>query len=94
MPPGSRIEVSFESFSAARRLGELVSGREARRLKEDGKEDERFEKQRREGETLGGAALVVDYGDEVASGDSWRVSWCALLWSASPGSISGPPIAQ
>ncbi|PWN38838.1 DUF185-domain-containing protein, partial [Ceraceosorus guamensis] len=72
LPPGSRVEVSFESFSAARRLGEILSGREARRLKEDGGLDQEFEGKRMLGQSLGGAGLIVDYGDVVASGDSWR----------------------
>ncbi|CEH17034.1 Uncharacterized conserved protein [Ceraceosorus bombacis] len=72
LPPGSRVEVSFESFSAARRLGEVLSGREARRLKEDGGVDQEFEGKRMSGQSLGGAGLIVDYGNVVASGDSWR----------------------
>lgn len=82
---GQRVEISPESWAVSRRIGELISGRESRSnpiSKEDyerlsGSEKDELnveERKRLEKETEGGAALVVDYGDEKAFGGSFRVS--------------------
>lgn len=78
LQPGQRVEISPESWAAARRVGELVAGREAARPKGLGIDRSEEEEQRRETERkaqpgAGGAAIVVDYGDEKAFGGSFRV---------------------
>lgn len=79
LQPGQRVEVSPESWAAARKIGELVSGRPAKVPKEAanqlGQTEEEaatFESQRLKGASRGGAALIVDYGDEKAFGGSFR----------------------
>lgn len=79
LQPGQRVEVSPESWAAARKIGELVSGRPASvpraAMKQLGHGEEvadRGETQRLLGSARGGAALIVDYGDEKAFEGSFR----------------------
>lgn len=79
LQPGQRVEVSPESWATARRIGELVSGRKAgipadasKNLGRTEEQAEAIEKERVQGKTAGGCALIIDYGDEKAFGGSFR----------------------
>ncbi|KDN51336.1 DUF185-domain-containing protein [Tilletiaria anomala UBC 951] len=63
--PGQRVEVSPDAWSAARRVGELISGREAALPPIP-------DEARRRTSSVGGVGLIVDYGDEKAFGSSFR----------------------
>ncbi|CAO1623462.1 unnamed protein product [Parajaminaea phylloscopi] len=79
LQPGQRVEISPESWAAARKVGELVAGRPAsmppaaaKELGQDEDTAKKVEADRIKGSTAGGAALIVDYGDEKAFGGSFR----------------------
>jgi hypothetical protein len=72
LQPGQRLEVSPEAWGAARRFAELIAGREAPVVAEDGARDAAAEEARLRSESLGGAALIIDYGDDKAFGNSFR----------------------
>lgn len=78
LQPGQRVEISPESWATARKIGELVAGKKAKVPEESRKLMGRKADEEREeadtGESLGGAGLIVDYGDEKAFGGSFRVS--------------------
>ncbi|KDQ57043.1 hypothetical protein JAAARDRAFT_131452 [Jaapia argillacea MUCL 33604] len=57
LPVGARIEVSHVGWKIAQRIGELIGGSQA----DSGPQ------------TSSGCALIVDYGDDKAFGDSFRV---------------------
>lgn len=58
LPIGSRLEVSQTAFRVARKVGELLSRQSSQSPSA----------------SLGGSALIVDYGGESCFGDSFRVS--------------------
>lgn len=68
LQPGQRVEISPESWATARKIGELVAGRNAPTTSQDGKVGER----KSTTPSAGGSALIVDYGDEKAFGGSFR----------------------
>lgn len=94
LQPGQRLEVSPEAWAAARRMAELVAGREGSKKREDGTLDEDVEKSRLEGECVGGAALIVDYGDEKAFGGSFRVSAVQLSVANGQALMRGYPFCR
>jgi NADH dehydrogenase [ubiquinone] 1 alpha subcomplex assembly factor 7 len=62
VPVGGRVEISKDSYEMMRMVGELVSGARSEAEEEDGKGG------------VGGAGLVVDYGKDGFSSNSFRVS--------------------
>ncbi|KAN0061709.1 hypothetical protein ACQY0O_005701 [Thecaphora frezii] len=87
LQPGQRVEVSPESWSIARRLGEIVAGRAASTapssslfgsspssssVAEQQKEDEEREISRLSPASEGGISLIIDYGGDQAFGTSLR----------------------
>ncbi|PWN47109.1 Protoporphyrinogen oxidase [Violaceomyces palustris] len=78
LQPGQRVEISSEAWAAARRVGELVAGRAAAPPKGFNQDPEEEERRKREEEerlsrpSVGGAGLIVDYGDDKAFGGSFR----------------------
>lgn len=74
LQPGQRVEVSPVSWTAARRVGELVSGYPALRSGQDGKpaSPSRELAAVRAQPSLGGCGLVVDYGGYRFFSDSFR----------------------
>lgn len=78
LQPGQRVEISPESWAAARRVAELVVGRAAKGVEGQEVKDEEAKKakevERLKEPSMGGAGLIIDYGDEKAFGGSFRVS--------------------
>lgn len=78
LQPGQRVEISPEAWAAARRIGELVSGRKAAEVAPEVEEESaKTARLQREAERVqtpsqGGAGLIIDYGDEKAFGGSFR----------------------
>lgn len=74
LQPGQRVEVSPVSWTAARRIGELVSGYPALRPGPDGQPAPPSEElaSERAKPSLGGCGLVVDYGGYRFFSDSFR----------------------
>lgn len=74
LQPGQRVEVSPVSWTAARRLGELVSGYPALRPGPQGEPQPPSQElaAARAKPSLGGCGLVVDYGDYRFFSDSFR----------------------
>jgi SAM-dependent MidA family methyltransferase len=80
LQPGQRVEISPEGWAAARRMGELVAGRAAREKQTEEQDENSIEArkvkemERLKGGSMGGAGLIIDYGDDKAFGGSFRVS--------------------
>lgn len=81
LQPGQRVEVSPESWAAARKIGELVAGRPAKATPSmdqaassstETDEAAKQEAERTASPSMGGAALIVDYGDTKTFGGSFR----------------------
>ncbi|UZJ57283.1 hypothetical protein CBS101457_006603 [Exobasidium rhododendri] len=78
LQPGQRVEISPEAWAAARRMGELVAGRKAMEKQGEEKDDVNVEAgkarevERLKGGSMGGAGLIIDYGDDKAFGGSFR----------------------
>lgn len=73
------MEVSPAAFKIARRVGQLVSGRD---------EPEPLAKRdvvvpHKELESVGGCGLIIDYGGDKVYGDSFRVSMILFLCCSS-----------
>lgn len=84
LQPGQRVEISPESWATARRVGELIAGRPAKAvevLRKEGDNEgiEEKEKERLKGSSVGGAGLIIDYGDDKAFGSSFRVSLSTFI---------------
>lgn len=77
IPVGERVEISSESWQVMRCIGELVSGLRhgAQRNPSGMGQPEVVKESESQGErAVGGAALVIDYGSDKASSNSFRVS--------------------
>lgn len=87
MQPGQQVEISPDAWAAARKVGELVAGREAPLPpipKDDGKDvyskeikalllsDEERRAAARAASSLGGVGAIIDYGDEKSFPHSFR----------------------
>lgn len=85
MQPGQRVEVSPESWAVARRVGELVAGREANLPETPSGEafgdanvenllasDRQRRAQARKTPSVGGVGVIVDYGDDKFFTQSFR----------------------
>lgn len=66
---GDRVEINKEGWEIMRMIGELVEGKVV-----DQERGERGTSSASDSEGVGGVGLVVDYGDEKAFDNSFRVS--------------------
>jgi hypothetical protein len=75
---GDRVEINTEGWEIMRMIGELVEGKVV-----DQQRGERAATDASELQGVGGVGLVVDYGDEKAFDNSFRVSTGFLLFDFS-----------
>jgi len=75
---GDRVEINKEGWEIMRMIGELVEGKVV-----DQERGERAAADASDSEGVGGVGLVVDYGDEKAFDNSFRVSTGSLLFDFS-----------
>ena len=70
MSVGDRVEINKEGWEITRMIGEMIEGKVV-----DQKRGERGQADASDVQGAGGVGLIVDYGDEKAFDNSFRVSW-------------------
>ena len=75
MAVGDRVEINKEGWEITRMIGEMIEGKVV-----DQKRGERGQADASDVQGAGGVGLIVDYGDEKAFDNSFRVSWPCHLY--------------